>query len=189
MSILSPFKIRKYLCEDSKLLMTIATDFFGPSYEQSHQLDLRTNAAKKVNSWRIYDQLAEVTLTISHVDGSENIDIHYNLNFFNSNVGKVTVLRDSQDKALNVLVPKFNEKLYNFISTVKKPWEEWTEDEILKSSQWIYYFYLSNGNVSEAMHTAMVLGDPDDPHVKNYFSLWQKQKSQLQTSVQQLRNV
>ena len=177
MSEIAPFKIRKYLCDDDKTLMTIASDYFGPARDYSVQLDLRTNSSKKILSWKIYDQLAEVTLTISHIEGSEHIDIHYDVNFFHDSAGSRTSLLVNQ-------FPGLNEKLDSFISTVKKPWKDWTEDEILKRTQWIYYFYLSNGNISEAMHNAMVLGDPSDPYVKKYFVLWQQQKSQSQSQSQ-----
>jgi hypothetical protein len=65
----------------------------------------------------------------------------------------------------------FPDKLSEFINKVRKPWDEWTEEELLSDPMWIY-FLSQDSYVSEALHTAMVMWSYEsleNQWIKRYF--------------------
>lgn len=70
-------------------------------------------------------------------------------------------------------------KFKEFANQVKKPWFEWTEEEILCDPMWIYFFFESNRDIPDHFHNAMVLfsyKDTKNTWIKRYFNAKDKEK-------------
>ena len=71
----------------------------------------------------------------------------------------------------------WRDRFNQFKQRVQKPWDEWTEEEIISDPKWILIYYKSNGIVSTSMHASMILSN--SIYLKNYIELWQKQKQSV----------
>lgn len=165
MSHLDPFKIREDM-RDSDVLFDVAKKFLG----EPHQYSVVNN--QRVLSWRVMDNFHQHTITIGHLNGGGSLDINWEQEYFgNDNCVSVN---------LNTFKSDWKDRIFGFVESIRKPWDEWTEGEFLEDPMWIYLFFKANGSVSEALHNAMTLSsyeDPNNKYVKRYFQEWQSSVS------------
>jgi hypothetical protein len=158
---LIPFKIKKYLC--NKNIFKLAIHRFGKPLLYSHDFP----DSYKL-TWFFYTSFVEASLEIKYTLNKDHFDsINLEMNCFKDFDEDLYVGKQ--------LTENYNYLIDNFIREIRKPWEDWTEDEILESPQWVYLFYSSNGRTTPAMHSAMILGDSRNEYVKEYFKLWKSQ--------------
>jgi hypothetical protein len=160
MSHLDPFKLRDDM-RDSDVLFDVAKKFLG---EPSHY-SVANN--QRVLSWRVMDNFCQHTIAIG-LNGGGSLDINWEQEYFgNDNCVSVN---------LNTFKSDWKGRMFNFIESIKKPWEDWAEGEFLEDPMWIYLFFKANGSVSDSLHSAMTLSsyeDPNNKYVKRYFQEWQ----------------
>lgn len=149
--------------KDSDVLFDFARKLFGEPYQHSVVNNQR------VLSWRVMDNFHQHTITIGHMNGSCSLDINWEQEHFgNGNCVSVNYKTFKSD---------WQDQIANFIETIKKPWEEWTEGEFIEDPMWIYLFLKANGSVSDSLHNFMVLmsyEDSDNKYVKRYFQEWRR---------------
>lgn len=153
-----PFKLKKEI--RCKVLFEAAWDCFG----EPHQRSVSGSTAgplKTIMSWVVMDNLAQHTITIGYLDGADFIDLNWETEKFDS--GNAVCVN------LKTFTPSWPKKVFDFIEGIKKPWEHWTEEELLRDPMWIYFFWRANGSIPESLHTAMVLSGGDNKYVKRYF--------------------
>ncbi len=146
---ISPFKLKSELVGDSDKIFEIAARHFGKSSNKHCRWDDPHKGPITVWEWQ-----TDWRLNISHALGEETINISFR---WGNN------LLDYEHEQL---------KIQSFVLEVKKPWCDWTEDEILSSPEWIVAFAEENDLVSQKMHAKMVLlsyQHPDDLLIKKYF--------------------
>lgn len=151
---LEPFKVRRG--EADKAIGT-AMRVFGQPAEFTQgwtSADVR---------WHFYDEgLVRYALEIGFHNESDTLSI------------KVEATRTTEDQTVcGRVVGKSTERLIRqFVEEVRKPWKEWSEEEIMSSPMWAC-LYKSDGNPpTPAMDTMMVMNSfrsPDSPWVKRYF--------------------
>lgn len=147
----------------SAVLFQAAQQFFGVAHEHS------VSNVKTSMSWNVMDNFRNHMITIGHVDGSSRMDFQWEARYF------------SEDVTVSVNYNTFSSdwpgKINLFIENVKKPWENWSEAELLENPMWIYFYWVANGSLSESLQTAMTLSsyqNPDNEYVKRYFRECQK---------------
>jgi hypothetical protein len=150
---LEPFKLRDDM--RGRVLFEAAKSCFGKPNMHS-VVNLRT-----VMSWRLMDNLHQHTITIGYEDGHDSIDIQWEAELFDS--GNAVCVN------WKTFTPAWVNKIHDFIENIKKPWDSWTEDELIQDPMWIYFFWKANGFMPESLHTAMVLSGGDNKFVKRYF--------------------
>ena len=156
---MSPFKLApKY--RESGILFEVAEDFFGKpvswSVEESGSLVYK-------KEWNFQDEDHYYFLEVEHRDGAD--------------IPSINITSERMEYPGRRWVPgTFPNKLSNFVNKVKKPWDEWTEEELLSDPMWIVFLSL-DGYTSDVLHSAMVLWSyerPDDPWIKRYFKECQR---------------
>lgn len=110
--------------------------------------------------WRFYSDSSEITLVITCI---ESCKIEWSENAF-----------DRDQTMFGRYEPEgvWKEKLSGFIRAVRKPWEDWTEDEFLSDPMWIFLLKKSQGRVPEVLHNAMVIfsyENPENKYIRKYF--------------------
>lgn len=63
-------------------------------------------------------------------------------------------------------------KLEDFARSIRKPWEEWNEEEVMEEPMWVCLRMEETGTTTPESHTMMVMEsykNPDDQWVKRYF--------------------
>jgi hypothetical protein len=163
MSHLDPFRLRDDM-RDSDVLFDVAKNFLG----EPNQYSVVNN--KRVLSWRVMDNFRQHTITIGHLNGSCHLEIEWEQEHFN-NGNCVSV-------NLNTFKSDWKDRMFSFVESIKKPWEDWTEGEFLEDPMWIYLFWRANGSIPESLHTAMVLSS-DNKYVKRYFKECQSSPPRL----------
>lgn len=155
--MIEPFKLSDEMRKGFAVL-TVAENYLGrPLSITSTEHYVRQN----INSiWQAYEPYLEITITIDKLYDADTLDIQ---------------IDKREAKHFNFEeVPHWRESLDQFISDVKKPWSEWSEEELLEP-RWIYLYSRDNG-ATEVLHNAMVLfsyKNPSDPYVKKYIE-WHK---------------
>jgi hypothetical protein len=146
---IGPFKLKNELVGDSEKIFEIAAGYFGkPSNKHCRWSDPHKGPIS------VWEWQTDWWLNISHALGEETINISFRWG---------EVVFDYEREQLNIGW---------FVHAVKKSWEDWTEDEILSSPEWIVSFAEENGLASQKMHTKMVMlsyQDPEDGLVQRYF--------------------
>jgi hypothetical protein len=157
-----PFKLKLIFIEEQDVL-EVAESFLGNSNYRSSDL-----LKHKFQSWTIHDNYRVVNITMSHTTGSDQLDIK---------LESQTFYDDDLLASRQGFSSSWQTNFKNFIDHIKKPWEDWSEDEIIEDPMWVFYFFKSNGYVSEAMHNAMVLMsyESDNQWVRSYFQCLRSQ--------------
>ena len=154
---IEPFKIRDEM--RGKVLFEAAKECFGEPNMRS------VVNSKTVMSWHLMDNFHQHTITIGYEDGHDSIDLQWESERFDS--GNAVCVN------WKTFTLAWANKIHGFIENVKKPWDSWTEEELLQNPMWIYFFWRSNGSIPEPLHNAMVLSGGDNQYVKRYFQEWQ----------------
>lgn len=121
--------------------------------------------------WKLYDNHIELNLTISHQDGHNFLNIEYSFNNFSY---------FSDNSSYSKSTEKLVSLVEDFITEVKKPWSEFTFDEMAQSTAFIYFYYTEEGTIADDLHQVMVLKsykEPEDKYIKKYFNAIKKDKS------------
>ena len=141
------FKLKENLVSDSDKILYMAEKYFGKPNNKNCRWDDPVRGPCLSAEWK-----GGWWLSISHFLGEETIKIEFRWgNRF---------LEYEHEQI----------KIHSFVNDVKKPWSEWTEDEIISSPEWIMTYLEDNGRVTEKMHAAMVMHSYNDPEaVKKYF--------------------
>jgi len=163
---IEPFKIKNEFTINYKAL-SLAQEIFGtPSDGCIHLFNSSLSQPKYEceSNWKFYDHESIVNLTIVQIHDKDIIEL---------TISKQEIYGD-QTISINVkdYVPDWKYKLKKFIDSVKKPWNEWTEEEIMSDPMWIYFFWKSNRSISEKFHNAMVLLSYEknqNNYIKRYF--------------------
>lgn len=152
MDPLAPFKIRpgSEPLEEAKRV-------FGPPYE----VHMSTLSLSTELGWRIHGDGVCTDLTLTHREGCETLGISMRHSFSDSAWPGPTVV-------------SFRDRLERFVESVRKPWGEWEEGEIMESPVWMTLHREDTGGSTPAIETRMVMlsfEKPEDPWVKRYFSV------------------
>lgn len=150
MDPLAPFKIRP----GSDPLEEAKRVFGTP-----HEVHVSTLTLNTELGWRIYEGGVETELTLTHREGCETLGIS---------------LRHSVPAATRrgSAAVSLRDGLERLVESVRKPWEDWTEEEIMESAYWMALHREDTGTSTLAIETKMVMlsfDKPDDPWVKRYF--------------------
>lgn len=157
---LEPFKLKEEM--RGKVLFEAAKECFGEPYQRS--LSMTPDGSKSICNWIVMDNFSRHSITIGYEDGRDFIDFSWETESFSSGNAVCVNLKTHN--------PAWTKKVHDFIEAVKKPWDSWTEDELLQNPMWIYLFWRANGSIPESLHNAMVLSG-DNEYVKRYFQEWQ----------------
>lgn len=121
-------------------------------------------------------------ISINYSENISGVSYEYDFAFYNSRltiykpyVGELSISLKQEHSHNNSWQIKFKE----FANQVKKPWSEWSEEEILCDPMWIYFFFQSNRDIPEHFHNAMVLfsyKDIKNSWVKGYFNAKNKKE-------------
>lgn len=163
---MSPFKIRPGLDP-----FEIAVEFLGTPMNVSFDQGLNRPASRTMD-WHFYDNGAENTLSILHMDGSEQIEV----NLSARRLEEDTTLCGYYVSGSNVCGHQVfgpSNKIKKFLEDVRKPWNEWTEEEIMESPTWICMYKEDTGRSTETMHSKMVMEsykNPENKWIRRYFN-------------------
>ena len=141
-----PFKLKENLVGDSDKILYIAEKYFGKPNSKNCRWDDRARGPCLSADWK-----GGWWLSISHFLGEEIIKIEFQWG----------------DRLLEYEHESI--KIQSFVNDVKKPWSDWTEDEIISSPKWIMIYAEENGRVSEKMHTALVLCSHNSEDIREFF--------------------
>lgn len=143
---IEPFKLRI----DGEKALEIAVQMFGGPTSVSAGWNF------KEMHWKKYEGRSEVELEIRHVGEMKNLAINLTVSDADEYSRPKETLR----------------KLESFINYVKKPWEMWSEDEILEDPMWICLYREETGLASQAMLNKMTMESylkPQDQWIKRFF--------------------
>lgn len=140
-------------------------------------------------SWRFNESKGQTELILKkpydgEIELSVRTDTYYDwdINYFAGLESNYSEWKDSKFSSHN---SDWKVLFFKFKEAVHKPWEDWTEEEIISDPKWVFLFYQWNGMVSDAMHNSMVLSESSNPYIKKYILLWQKlNQSQSQNQSQ-----
>lgn len=151
---LEPFKVRRGEAADA---IAAAIRAFG------QPTDFTQGWTSAKVRWRFYDDgLIEYGLDIDFHDHSDTISM------------QLEARRTSEDQTVcGPIVGKSTERLIKrFVEEIRKPWGEWSEEEIMEGPMWVH-MYIRDGNPpTKAMENMMAMLSfqrPDDKWVKRYF--------------------
>ena len=147
-----PFKLKENLVGDSDKILYIAEKYFGKPNSKNCRWDDPVRGPCLSADWKAADDTEHLRwLSISHFLGEEIIKIEFQWG----------------DRLLEYEHESI--KIQSFVNDVKKPWSDWTEDEIISSPKWIMIYAEENGRVSEKMHTALVLCSHNSEDIREFF--------------------
>lgn len=155
--MIKPFKLKKEFIPNYRIL-NLAQEIFGTP------VDGISSPAKCESTWQFIDHKQIVTLTISQNYESDRVDLQINQESIYTDTTISINLKNYQ--------PDWKNKFKKFIDGASKPWEEWTEEEILCDPMWIYFFWKANRTIPEQFHNAMVLfsyKDNQNSYIRKYF--------------------
>ena len=151
---LDPFKVRR---GDMGQCIAAAIRMFGQPAELTQGW---TSAEVR---WHFYDEsLIEYVLQIRFHNESETLSM------------KLEAHRTREDQTLcGAIVKKSTKRLIKeFIEEVRKPWSEWTEEEIMKGAMWVCLYRDEGNDPTPAMDNMMHMLSfqrPEDNWVRRYF--------------------
>jgi len=111
--------------------------------------------------WVFREGEATVSLEVSHAAGAETMDMTVTHEFPEERVAP----------AQRIYEESFG-RLKRFVSVVRKPWDQWTEDEVMEDPMWICLYKEQNGPPTPAMHAMMAMESyarPNNKWVRRYF--------------------
>jgi len=157
---IEPFKIREEM--KGKVLLEAAKECFGEPYQRS--MSITPQGSQSIYNWIVMDNFSRHSITIGYEDGRDSIDFNWETESFSGGNAVCVNLKTHN--------PGWTKKVHDFIDVIKKPWDSWTEDELLQDPMWIYFFWKANGSIPDSLHNAMVLSR-DNEYVRRYFQEWQ----------------
>lgn len=153
--MIEPFKLSDEMRKGFAVLI-VAENYFGRPLGKT---STEHYGRQKIESiWHAYEPHLEITIAMNKFCDSDTLDIQI----------------DKREAKYGYGLNHWRESLDHFINDVKKPWSEWSQEELLEP-RWIYLYSRDNG-ATEVLHNAMVLfsyKNPSDLYVKKYIE-WQK---------------
>lgn len=140
--------------------LLLATDLLGTPFDLMSVFD--NSKEVRTATWRIYDDFQITNLTMAYVVGSDLLEMTFSVE--NQNPEHVMFGSFQRGSTVN--------RIQKFVEQVRKPWELWTEEEILSELAWIVLYKEDMGVVTDVMHSRMVLEsyrDLNNKWVKRYF--------------------
>lgn len=136
-------------------------------FGEPQEIHFSNHPSRTEMGWRMHDHFVETELTVSYAAGSDTVQISISYRAMDSNmmVLEFNILDSTRDK------------LERFVESVKKPWSEWGECEIMESPVWMALHREETGESTPAIETKMVMlsfETPDDTWVKRYFGKLQR---------------
>lgn len=154
-----PFKIAK-----GSDIAKVTRDFFGKPTQETLMSGPDGQHHSTEIQWHFYDSNSEINLSMTHLVEGETLSINITrreLDIDNTMCGHYSPGNTT-------------ERLNKFFKVVSKPWDEWTEEEIMEHPSWITLYRENTGKYTEAMNSRMVMEsykDPNDKWVKRYFGI------------------
>lgn len=152
---LEPFKVRKGGLGEA---METASRLFG------HPTEVSQKQGHCEMRWHFYDDLLlEYGLDMGFHKDSELVSM------------TIQVTNTATDQTLfgPVLTGKNTQKrIEEFVEAAKKPWEEWSEAEIMEAPMWVHLYRRDGNEPTPAMENMMAMlsfQSPDNIWVKKYF--------------------
>jgi hypothetical protein len=111
--------------------------------------------------WVFEEGAATARVQVAGTTGNDSLDIHFSLEFSEQ---LVPVSPHCPPEAIG--------KLERFVGLVRKPWEQWTEEEIMENPMWVCLYKEQNGDPTPAMHAMMAMESyarPNNKWVRRYF--------------------
>lgn len=153
----SPFKIRKgtgLSCAE------IAKEIFGLPSWLSQSISFPETMTLR---WNFYeDGPMEVELSISFFADGESMDISRSFRTLGEDHTLCGIHKPG----------KSEERLRLFIETVKKPWRDWSDEEIMEKPMWVCLYAQDGQKPTPAMDAMMHMisfSEPENPWVRMYF--------------------
>lgn len=172
----NPFRLKDSL-KDSRVIFKIAQEYFGTPIQSEQLCNVWDTAPTYRYAWKLHEHGLIYNLSITHLDGHNFIEIVYDVEFANIIVDDLTnIIVDDIQYLKNK--NNWGDILDNFVSKVKKPWVEFTFDEMAQNVSFIYFYFLEEGTVSDDLHQVMVLKsykEPENKYIKKYFDAIQKE--------------
>ena len=157
---MNPFKLKKEFVKDYKIF-GVAQEIFGTASECVQNNDIENSSSE--STWKFFDDFSSANLTIKQFRNSDQIQIHYNEEIWGNN--------HTISFSMKNYLPDWKERFDKFIKFISKPWQDWSQEELMADPMWIYYFHKEN-SISDKLHNAMVLFSYEDANnkwVKRYF--------------------
>jgi hypothetical protein len=152
---MEPFKVRK---GEGHACLEVARHLLGQPADITHKAQPETITM----SWHFYEDVVEVFLSLTHHFGTDHFEISKN----------AAAVKNDQTLC-GVYTPGSSDKrLRRFVESVRKPWEEWSEEEIMEQSMWVCLYKEAGNTPSDAMESMMHMRSfetPDDRWVRRYF--------------------
>ena len=138
---------------DGEKAIKIATEMFGSPSSMSAGWNF------KEMLWKMYEGRSEIEFEIRYVNESQSLDMNLRV--------------DHSDVIDEYYSPqKTLKRIESFTNYVRKPWEQWSESEIMESPMWICLYSEETGNASQAMLNKMTMESylsPQDQWIKRFF--------------------
>lgn len=171
---MQPFKLKKDFVKDYRVI-TFAQEVFGTPNEGITYHS--GNAPYCEAYWKFYGNDSECVLHVSQNYNTDQIKLEFTENSFNSDNTISVNIKD--------FVPDWRKKISKFVKAISKPWQDWTEEELISDPMWIYYFWRSDRVIPEQYHSAMTMFSYENPNnywVKRYFDEQDQNQEQEQNN-------
>jgi hypothetical protein len=152
---IEPFKVRK---GEGHACLEVARSLFGQPSDITH----RNQPEMITMYWHFYEDIVEVGLSVTHYFGTDRMEVSQSM--------AATKL----DQTLcGIHMPgSSHKKLLRLVESVRKPWEEWAEEEIMEQPMWVCLYRDAGNTPSDAMESMMHMlsfESPKDKWVRRYF--------------------
>lgn len=153
---MDPFKVRP---GEGKACLEVARHILGQPVDVLHEI----GPPEKISMhWHFYEDIVEVGISITHHQDSDHLIISK---------------EDRRIRENQTLCGVYNpgcslSKLEKFVETVRKPWNEWTEEEVMENPMWVC-LYREGGNeptpAMESMMHMLSFQDSNEKWVRRWF--------------------
>lgn len=153
---MNPFKIRSGVDP-----LELAVEMLGQPLSMDSLFDINRGEIRTFE-WRIYDDMFVTNLILDYRVGSDVVGIDVKMEYQNPDHTMFGTFQKGSTR----------NKVLEFVKLVRKPWTEWTEDEILSDLAWIALYKEDTGISTDTMISRMVMEsyrDPSNKWVKRYF--------------------
>jgi len=135
--------------------MEVARHIFGEPVEVCHSNFHPTTSM----TWVSHEGGVTARAQVAGTSGRETLDVSVTVEFPEYGL--------DQDQPLETMG-----RLEQFVSQVRKPWEHWTEEEVMEDPMWVCLYKEQNGDPTPAMHAMMAMESyarPNNKWVRRYF--------------------
>jgi hypothetical protein len=152
---IEPFKVRK---GEGHACLEVARRIIGQPSDVTS-----TGSPETISmSWHFYEDVVEVSMSLTHHVGTDHMEISKN----------AMAIKTDQTLCGVYMPGSSDNKLEKFVESVRKPWTEWTQEEIMESPMWVCLYRDAGNTPSDAMENMMHMlsfESPKDKWVRRYF--------------------